>query len=409
MRTSLGAPGVIARLFAALLIVLSALCGFDLARASSPITDAGGDIVGLCDMNVASSGGGGGGTTSGGARVVGEWVYDAYGEPIFASNPHPHAVLKCGHKGLFFDRLDAGVYDASTGGEMDRLVPDARGLYYARNRHHKPDWGRWLQQDPNATGLPVQAGLAFHGQSLVAQVQPFDLGGRFGNGAQLYGYLAFNPLSRCDATGLFTGVDTLAASSYSRYLSAGQLQALGLSAGAGGLDALVTQMLLSDSAMGGSTAAGVLTYGAWQISESAAGRISACSSTQVDLIQEISGSEAATEIETPNRPRHGMYIYRVWGNQSQKWGASWTPIDPRSVPNYRNAAGLPSVIVNGKPENSGEHLTIGKLIHPDRASLKGQGAGPLHGNTGGLPELLVDMPSWNHIQEVETIELSPPY
>ncbi len=78
----------------------------------------------------------------GAGGVVGEWAYDAYGEPIFAAHPHPHAVLKCGHKGLFFDRLDAGVYDPATGGEMDRLVPDARGLYYARNRHHRPERGR---------------------------------------------------------------------------------------------------------------------------------------------------------------------------------------------------------------------------------------------------------------------------
>lgn len=118
------------------------LVQFDRQRAATwPITDAGGDIVGLCDMNGPV---GSGGIST--ARVVGEWVYDAYGEPIFAANPHAHAVLKCGHKGLFFDRLDAGVYDASTGGEMERLVADCRGLYYARNRHHKPDWGRWAAQ-----------------------------------------------------------------------------------------------------------------------------------------------------------------------------------------------------------------------------------------------------------------------
>ncbi len=142
------------------------------------------------------------GPTSGGARVVGEWVYDAYGEPIFASNPHPHAVLKCGHKGLFFDRLDAGVYDPDTGGEMDRLVPDARGLYYARNRHHKPDWGRWLQQDPNATGLPVQAGLAFHGETLGVGVQGFNLGTRFGDGGNLFAYLGGSPFGAFDPNGL---------------------------------------------------------------------------------------------------------------------------------------------------------------------------------------------------------------
>ncbi len=170
--------------------------------ATWPITDAGGDIVGLCDMNGPIPPGGNAAT----ARVVGEWVYDAYGEPIFASNPHPHAVLKCGHKGLFFDRLDAGVYDAATGGEMERLVPDARGLYYARNRHHKPDWGRWLQQDPNATGLPVQARLAFHGEMLGIGVDDLDLGSRHWDSSNLYAYLGENPPVCEDPSGLFFGV-----------------------------------------------------------------------------------------------------------------------------------------------------------------------------------------------------------
>src|SRR5262249_31381899 len=35
-------------------------------------------------------------------------------------------------------------------------------------------------------------------------------------------------------------------------------------------------------------------------------------------------------------------VFRVWGDGSKPWGPSWTPVDPRTVPNYRNAAGLPS-------------------------------------------------------------------
>ncbi len=168
------------------------LVQFDRERhATWPVTDAGGDIVALCDMNGPIPPGGSTGT----APVVGEWVYDAYGEPIFASNPYAHAVLKCGHKGLFFDRLDAGVYDFTTGGEMERLVPDARGLYYARNRHHKPDWGRWLQQDPNATGLPVQAGLAFHGEMLGVGIQGFNLHVGIARGSVLYSAAAPAPIA----------------------------------------------------------------------------------------------------------------------------------------------------------------------------------------------------------------------
>lgn len=56
-------------------------------------------------------------------------------------------------------------------------------------------------------------------------------------------------------------------------------------------------------------------------------------------------------------PFEGQKIYRVYGEDAQATGASWSPSHPGSVANYRDVAGLPS----GKTEpdhsvNSGQFL-----------------------------------------------------
>jgi hypothetical protein len=63
-------------------------------------------------------------------------------------------------------------------------------------------WGRFLQRDPNATGLPVQAGLGFHGDGFDASVQGFDLAVHYGDGANVYEYIGSDPLGGSDPTGL---------------------------------------------------------------------------------------------------------------------------------------------------------------------------------------------------------------
>ncbi|MBX3382608.1 MAG: hypothetical protein KF864_03765 [Phycisphaeraceae bacterium] len=166
-------------------------------RASWPLQDAGGDVIALCDL----------GGTSGSARVITQIVYDAYGRVIGRDDPATPATgppeLRVGHKGLFFDRLDGGIADPLTGFDLPRLWPGARLSGYVRNRTLHCDFGRWNQPDPNATGLPVQASLSYHGDGFEAYVQEFDLHGHFVDGPNVYAYLGAEPLGRADPMGLF--------------------------------------------------------------------------------------------------------------------------------------------------------------------------------------------------------------
>jgi RHS repeat-associated protein len=76
-------------------------------------------------------------------------------------------------------------------------------------------------------------------------------------------------------------------------------------------------------------------------------------------------------------------VYRVWGGKSGPNGRSWTRVDPRTVPNYRDAAGLPD-------SNTGRFLSEGELINTE--GVNATTASELDGNQGGLDELEVPNP-----------------
>lgn len=76
----------------------------------------------------------------------------------------------------------------------------------------------------------------------------------------------------------------------------------------------------------------------------------------------------------------GPTIFRVYGEKNNPMGQSWTPTDPRSVSNFRDAAGLPDV-------NSGRFVAEGKLM--DSSGVTVRSALPLDGNKGGLPEWVI--------------------
>jgi hypothetical protein len=80
-------------------------------------------------------------------------------------------------------------------------------------------------------------------------------------------------------------------------------------------------------------------------------------------------------------------VYRVFGGDSRAQGFSWTTKDPRSVPNFRDAAGLPSGEASGA-NNTADFLIQGKVNPAD--IIKSRPALPLDGNKGGLPELIID-------------------
>jgi hypothetical protein len=112
----------------------------------------------------------------------------------------PAPRLHLGHKGLFLDRLDAGV--GSSSGEPPRLAPYAHGVYQIRNRAYSPALGRFYQRDPNATAMVLLESSAYHGRGIEAIASAFDLNGLYGDGANLYEYLGSSPWQRRDPMGL---------------------------------------------------------------------------------------------------------------------------------------------------------------------------------------------------------------
>ena len=89
----------------------------------------------------------------------------------------------------------------------------------------------------------------------------------------------------------------------------------------------------------------------------------------------------------------GDKVYRVWGGEAAPWGRSWTTVDPRTVSEYRNAAGLPN-------QNTGRFISEGILQNTDGILIKQ--ADPLHGNKGGFPEAVIPNPQKQVIlQKVE--------
>jgi RHS repeat-associated protein len=80
----------------------------------------------------------------------------------------------------------------------------------------------------------------------------------------------------------------------------------------------------------------------------------------------------------------GTKVYRVWGDDAGANGSSWTTVDPRTVENYRDVAGLPD-------QNTGRFVSEGILQDTTGVSVKT--ADPLHGNAGGLPEVVIPNPA----------------
>ncbi len=89
-----------------------------------------------------------------------------------------------------------------------------------------------------------------------------------------------------------------------------------------------------------------------------------------------------TSTTTTERDRDPLqHVYRVWGGRSRMNSDYWTPIDPRTVPNYRDAAGLPDW-------NTGEYLVEGDVQTSNITEITV--AKPLHGNQGGIIEYRIN-------------------
>jgi len=115
-------------------------------------------------------------------------------------------------------------------------------------------------------------------------------------------------------------------------------------------------------------------------------------STVVDMTAAVKAPSILTAVT------EGETIYRVWGGESGAFGHSWTPVDPGTVSDFRNAAGLP----NG---NNGTWTSVGTLT--DTAGVSSRSALPLDGNQGGLPEYLIPNPQ-TQIEPKYSINNEPP-
>jgi YD repeat-containing protein len=160
------------------------------------LTDAQGDLVSLVHQPGAT----------GAAQVAGQWTYSPYGQVLTYDSYVPHPVVVFGHKTLVVDRLDTAALfwntDDGTVTEAQRLQPGVRLLAYARNRTLDIERGRWLQQDPNASGIIIAASMAIQGTPIRSMQQIISVNNRMQDGLSLYGYCVTNPVLQRDPSGL---------------------------------------------------------------------------------------------------------------------------------------------------------------------------------------------------------------
>jgi hypothetical protein len=145
----------------------------------------------------------------------------------------------------------------------------------------------------------------------------------------------------------------------------------------------------------------VTRVGGYQIVD-AASRLAAPS--QVPESQQASAFscyDTASEcsVAAKSTVQEGTTVFRVWGDEAGAWGRSWTTVDPRTVPGYRGAAGLPN-------QNTGRFISEGVLQDTKGITLKP--ADPLHGNAGGLPEVVIPNPQ-NQIRLQNVQGLNPEF
>jgi len=100
-----------------------------------------------------------------------------------------------GHQGLFVDRLDGNSVSMS-------LLPDTREIYHNRNRTYHPGLGRFLQKDPNATGMVLLTAQLASGTNSPPQLTQMDLESLYENGINLCQYQSSHPNNGRDPLGL---------------------------------------------------------------------------------------------------------------------------------------------------------------------------------------------------------------
>ncbi|WP_213816077.1 putative T7SS-secreted protein [Glaciihabitans sp. dw_435] len=89
-----------------------------------------------------------------------------------------------------------------------------------------------------------------------------------------------------------------------------------------------------------------------------------------------------TDMRTPvPKPTAGRPVYRTYGGGADSAGGSWSPVDPRTLPNPRMQLGLPDV-------NTMDRVVVARLDDAS-AVLKSRHGLPYDGYLGGAPEYII--------------------
>jgi len=146
--------------------------------------------------------------------VLEQYAYTPYGQivardDLTAPGDPPTPINSVGHQGLFFDRYNFSA-NPLTDSPFDTA---ALGLYYNRNRFYSPTLGRYLRNDPNASGAPLIMANGFHASAPFADVASFDALTLYADSMNLFTHLGNNPVMFNDPTGLSLNriTDTLVA------------------------------------------------------------------------------------------------------------------------------------------------------------------------------------------------------
>lgn len=116
----------------------------------------------------------------------------------------------------------------------------------------------------------------------------------------------------------------------------------------------------------------------------------------------FAGFLAAETTAADTAPFAGQNLYRVYGGDSAAGGASWSPVNPGSIANYRDVAGLPSGGASGF-NNTGRFVIEGTLQDPS-AVVNVRSALSLDGNSGGILEYVV--PYWQKTGVIQVNRVS---
>ena len=261
---------------------------------------------------------------------------------------------------------------------------------------------RLLHRTPSLAPSPPPAKLASESRKWVSPDplflnDPAQIVGKPLEGTNLYGYVSNNPVNGTDPTGLADdwtrpGAWVGAPDKAPQPAFAPEQDAAfgrGLVAGAsyvpGPIGVVGNGIAVADRAAHGDVT-GAAAHVAGMAASAIAGKVLAKAVGAIGgLVKKLLGRGDALPA-----PEAGQKLYRVYGGDAKPEGASWTLTDPRTVPNFRDAAGLPSGGASGAT-NSGRFVIEGTLQNP-MGVVKTRTAMPLDGTKGGAPEFIIPNP-----------------